>query len=158
MTVMALVLAFLPDPAAALAEMVRVTRPGGWVASYMWDLPQGLPIYPLLHAMKELGLPVKPTPSPRIAARAPMLALWQGAGLRDVAGTALPLALRFADFPAYWQWVTSPSGPHAKSIAALDDAMQTRLKARLDASLPRDATGAIAYTALAQAVRGRKPG
>jgi ubiquinone/menaquinone biosynthesis C-methylase UbiE len=38
---MALVLAFLPDPAKAAAEMARVVRPGGQVASYMWDVPGG---------------------------------------------------------------------------------------------------------------------
>src|SRR5262249_36783810 len=34
--VMALVIAFVPDAAKAIAEMARVTRPGGWVATYMW--------------------------------------------------------------------------------------------------------------------------
>jgi hypothetical protein len=28
---------FVPDPACAVAEMVRVTRPGGTVAAYVWD-------------------------------------------------------------------------------------------------------------------------
>jgi ubiquinone/menaquinone biosynthesis C-methylase UbiE len=35
---MALVLAFLVEPAKAVAEMARVVRPGGWVATYMWDI------------------------------------------------------------------------------------------------------------------------
>jgi ubiquinone/menaquinone biosynthesis C-methylase UbiE len=33
--IMALVVAFLPHPAKAVAEMARVVRPGGWVATYM---------------------------------------------------------------------------------------------------------------------------
>ena len=36
---MALVMAFLPDAAKAVAELARVVRPGGWVATYMWDIP-----------------------------------------------------------------------------------------------------------------------
>ncbi len=35
--VMALVIAFLSDPLKAVSEMTRVVRPGGWVATYMWD-------------------------------------------------------------------------------------------------------------------------
>src|SRR5262245_13492836 len=37
--IMALVISFLPDPNRAAAEMARVVRPGGWVATYMWDVP-----------------------------------------------------------------------------------------------------------------------
>ena len=48
--VMALVLAFLLDPAKAVAEMARVVRPGGWAATYMWDILNSgsptTPIYP----------------------------------------------------------------------------------------------------------------
>src|SRR5262245_20445822 len=36
--VMALVLVFVPDPAKGVAEMVRVVRPGGTVATYIWDM------------------------------------------------------------------------------------------------------------------------
>src|SRR5579859_3753634 len=45
---MALVITFLPDPAKAVAEMARVVKPGGLVASYMWDtLGGGEPLAPL---------------------------------------------------------------------------------------------------------------
>lgn len=49
--VMALVISFLPAPALAAAEMARVVRPGGWVATYMWDLPGGgVPVDPIYKA------------------------------------------------------------------------------------------------------------
>src|SRR5579859_6506445 len=53
---MALVITFLPDPAKAVAEMARVVKPGGLVASYMWDtLGGGVPLAPLEAALKSLG-------------------------------------------------------------------------------------------------------
>ncbi|MFX8797711.1 class I SAM-dependent methyltransferase, partial [Acinetobacter baumannii] len=39
--VMALVIFFVPDPAKGVAEMVRVVRPGGQVAAYVWDVMGG---------------------------------------------------------------------------------------------------------------------
>jgi ubiquinone/menaquinone biosynthesis C-methylase UbiE len=36
--VMALVLVFVPDPRKGVDEMVRVVKPGGTVATYMWDM------------------------------------------------------------------------------------------------------------------------
>ena len=39
--IMALVISFVPDPVKAVAEMARVVRPGGMVATYMWDIPGG---------------------------------------------------------------------------------------------------------------------
>ena len=53
---MALVIAFLPDPVSAVREMARVVRPGGAVATYMWDMLAGgftptNPIYPAFRAM-----------------------------------------------------------------------------------------------------------
>ena len=36
-SVMALVIFFVPDPKKGVAEMLRVTKPGGIVAAYAWD-------------------------------------------------------------------------------------------------------------------------
>jgi ubiquinone/menaquinone biosynthesis C-methylase UbiE len=53
--VMALVISFVPDSAKAVAEMARVVRPGGLIATYMWDQPGGgspqLPIFAELRAI-----------------------------------------------------------------------------------------------------------
>ena len=52
--VMALVIFFVPDPAKGVAELARVTRPGGLVATYAWDIMGGgFPMEPLQAAMRE---------------------------------------------------------------------------------------------------------
>jgi SAM-dependent methyltransferase len=54
--VMALVLVFVPEPAKGIEEMVRVVRPGGTVATYMWDmLGGGFPLDPILVEMHTMG-------------------------------------------------------------------------------------------------------
>jgi ubiquinone/menaquinone biosynthesis C-methylase UbiE len=53
---MALVISFLPDPGRAVAEMVRVVRPGGSAAAYMWDIPGGgVPVHPIYLALESMG-------------------------------------------------------------------------------------------------------
>src|SRR5580692_1652466 len=53
---MALVITFIPDPAKAVREMARVVRPGGPVATYMWDtLNGGVPLAPIETALRSLG-------------------------------------------------------------------------------------------------------
>lgn len=53
----ALVIAFLPDPGAAVAEMARVVRPGGLVTGYMWDVPAGgVPCDPIYVTLESMGL------------------------------------------------------------------------------------------------------
>jgi ubiquinone/menaquinone biosynthesis C-methylase UbiE len=53
---MALVITFIPDPAKAVAEMARLVRPGGLVATYMWDtLGRVVPFALIEVALKSLG-------------------------------------------------------------------------------------------------------
>ena len=57
--VMALVITFVPDPNKAVAELRRVTKPGGMVATYMWDIfNKGLPQNPLREALERRGIEV----------------------------------------------------------------------------------------------------
>ncbi len=49
--VMAVVINFVPEPAKGVAEMMRVVKPGGTVATYMWDLPGNAgPLGPMIEA------------------------------------------------------------------------------------------------------------
>ena len=65
--VMALVLVFVSDPRKAVEEMVRVVKPGGRVATYMWDmLGDGFPLEPIILEMHNMGL--APPRPPRMEA------------------------------------------------------------------------------------------
>src|SRR5579862_2003632 len=65
MAVMALVISFIPDPAKAVAELARVVRPGGWVATYMWDTTAGgSPTQPMTAALRSMGIAYPMPPSP----------------------------------------------------------------------------------------------
>ena len=80
--VMALVIFFVPEPEKGVAELARVTKPGGLVATYAWDvLGGGFPMEPLQAAMREVG--IKPILPPRADASRidALVKLWNGAGI-----------------------------------------------------------------------------
>jgi ubiquinone/menaquinone biosynthesis C-methylase UbiE len=153
---MALVLAFLVDPAKAVSEMTRVVRPGGWVAAYMWDIPNGgAPTTPIYTAIESLGstLPVRPNAAAsRLQA---MRGFWEMAGLEAIETRVLRIPVKYADFNDFWDSNTVPVGPQGKVIAGMSHGAREQLRERLREQLPVNSDGQIAYESFANAVHGR---
>jgi SAM-dependent methyltransferase len=156
--IMALVLAFLLDPAKAVAEMARVVRPGGWVATYMWDiLNGGAPTTPIYTAIESLGstLPVRPNPAAsRLEA---MRGFWEMAGLEAIETRVIRIPVRYANFDDFWDSNTVPVGPQGKVIAGMSPGARAQLRVRLREHLPVTSDGRIVYESFANAVKGRVP-
>jgi ubiquinone/menaquinone biosynthesis C-methylase UbiE len=156
--IMALVVAFLPDPAKAVRELARVTRPGGWVATYMWDLPGGgAPIAPVGAAMKSLGIGPLIRPNEDASREQSLRDYWQQAGLAAVETRVIEIEVAFADFADFWASNSMPVGPAGVMISKMPPQQREQVQARLRESLPTTADGRIAYRAFANAVKGRVP-
>lgn len=155
--VMALVLFFVPDARKGVAEMVRVTRPGGTVASYTWDVMRGgTPTQPMWEELQALGrAPVRP-PSAEMSRFEALKALWAELGVGEVETRELVVERTFANFDDYWlcMVVSSPSGV----VEKLSDAESAELRRRLQARLPAAAAGQITVHSWATAIKGRKLG
>jgi ubiquinone/menaquinone biosynthesis C-methylase UbiE len=153
---MALVLVFVPEPAKGVAEMVRVVRPGGTVAAYMWDMEGGFPLRFLLEEMRAMGLK-PPSPPQRDASRMEaMRDLWTGAGLEAVETRQITVHRTFADFDDFWA-ISQKSPSLGPAIAAMAAGDAETLRKRVSARLPADTEGRITYGAHANAIRGRRP-
>lgn len=155
---MALVIAFIPDPARAVCEMARVVRPGGWVASYMWDGPGGgLPYAPISVAAQALGLADSFRAPGSAHSFSELEALWRQAGLEKIETRRIDVPVSFADFDDFWESSTLLATPTGKIVEALSPGDRERLRTHLRDTLPTDADGHVSIGAFANAVKGRVP-
>jgi ubiquinone/menaquinone biosynthesis C-methylase UbiE len=152
--IMALVIVFVPEPSKGVEEMVRVVRPGGTVATYMWDmLGGGFPLDPVLVEMKGMGRTPQRPPSVEASRVEALRQLWTGAGLQSVETAEIKVERTFADFEDFWtaQMKAPALGPAVAAMARED--VET-LRTRVRAHLPSDGEGRITYGARANAIKG----
>lgn len=155
--VMALVIAFVPNPQKGVAEMARAVRPGGTVAAYVWDITNGgSPTNPLWTELRAAGHPGRPPPRAEASRLDALRALWAGAGLEATATRQITVSRTFVDFKDYWTGV-SMAPTVAPTIAAMAPAEIVQLKARLRTRLAPDAAGRVTYASHANAIIGRVP-
>jgi len=154
---MALVIFFVPEPAKGIAEMVRVVRSGGTVATYAWDwLDGGFPLDALQVEMRAMGVKTMRPVSAEAARMNALRGLWADAGLEAVEAREIVVQRTYKDFEEFW--TTSLKGASVgPTIAAMPPDDVELLKARVRARLPGDAAGRITYGARANAITGRVP-
>jgi ubiquinone/menaquinone biosynthesis C-methylase UbiE len=155
--VMALVIFFIPHPAKGVAEMARVVCPGGTVATYAWDiLGGGFPLEPIYAEMRTMNITPLLPPTSEASRMAALRDLWTVAGLHAVESREITVQRTFADFDDFW--TTSLLGSSIRPIVAeMTSGDVDLLKKRVRARLPADVAGRIAYSARANAVKGRVP-
>jgi SAM-dependent methyltransferase len=156
-----LTLNFVPDPARAAREMVRVTRPGNTVAAYLWDLADQMEI---LRHFWDAAVECDPRASPLHEGRRfpickpePLDALFRGAGLVDVSTGGLVIDTPFASFDAYWGSFQGGQGPAPGYVRGLDPEARDRLREALRLRVSPAGRGPVALKAKAWAVKGRRP-
>jgi len=155
---MALVISFIADPAKAVAEMARVVRPGGIVATYMWDIPGGgLPVNPIYMGLMAIGAgDLRPVLAPQ-SNRDNMQKYWEQAGMKDVVTDVVRIQVAYDDFEDFWKSCNVPIGPSGNAIANLTPAKRDELREHLREKLKPAADGRIVYEAFCNAVKGRAP-
>jgi SAM-dependent methyltransferase len=154
--VMALVITYLSDPAKAVSEMARVVRPGGWVATYVWDVPgAGAPLHPIYVAMESLGMPAPHPPGAAVSRRDRMRKLWEDAGLESIESRVIRVPVVYANFDELWDANSVPAGASGKAIHDLLPAVREQVRDRLREQLRVGSDGRIAYEAFANAIKGR---
>lgn len=153
-----LVLNFVSDPTAMVREMIRVTKPGGVVAAYVWDYAGGMA---MMRHFWDAAIAVSPEAAARDQAERfplcqpqPLAALWEDLGLTAVSVRAIDIPTVFRDFADYWTPFLGKQGAAPTYLASVDAETQERIRTLLESRLQPGPDGIIALTARAWAVQG----
>lgn len=154
---MALVLFFVPKADVGLAEMVRVTKPGGSVSAYLWDLfGGGFPAEPLRHELEMRNVPNLLPPSAEISRLEPLRQLWLDAGLTDVETKVISVERRFESFDEFWD-ITRKSPTLTRALPQMSADDLATITANVRRQMPIASDGSVTYASRAHAVKGRVP-
>ncbi len=153
-----LVLNFVPDVDAALAEMSRVTAGEGTIAAYVWDYAGKMELMRYFWdaaveldpsaARLDQGLRF-PLCNPDALARA-----FHKAGLQAVETTAIDIPTVFTNFQEYWAPFLNGQSPGPAYAMSLAEEIRNQLRERVQHHLPTQPDGSIRLVARAWSVRG----
>ena len=139
-----LILQQMPDPLRMVSEMRRATRPGGTVATAIWDFQSGMPMFsifwdavgkidPALVAERRANRskPITGTSEDSLAE------LWRAAGLEDVTATTIELPQGFSGLEAGCCSSMRSQGAVSMPICSSSAPMVSRAPSRRGRSTPR---------------------
>ena len=147
-----LVVHFMADPVAGLAEMARVTRSQGIVAACVWDHSgsQG-PLGAFWEAARVLDPEIEDESDLAGAREGHLEELFEAAGLQKIEATLFSVSVEHPTFKEWWEPFTLGVGPAGSYTAGLDPNRQARLRHLCRERFPDEP---FVVTARAWAARG----
>jgi SAM-dependent methyltransferase len=147
-----LVVHFMADPVAGLAEMARVTRRDGVVVACVWDhAGGGGPLSLFWQAARELDPDVHDESDLAGAREGHLAELFGAGGLHRIEASVVSASLEHSSFEEWWEPYTRGVGPAGAYVAALDPERQAELRETCRALIP---SAPFVVTARAWAARG----
>ena len=153
-----LVLNFVPQPDAAVLEMLRVTKPGGKIGIFLWDYAKGMQMLRYFWDTA-VELDDKATEFDEgnrfpICQEGQLEALVRKAGLTQVEAAPIEVKTVFQSFDDYWQPFLGRVGSAPGYVTSLNQKSRHKLEDKLRNSLSIDKNGSISIAARAWAVKG----
>ena len=147
-----LVVHFMKDPVAGLAEMGRVTRRDGVVAACVWDHGGGDgPLRIFWDSARTLDTKIDGESQLAGARKGHLAELFEAAKLRGIESTAFSVSLEHPTFNAWWDPFQRGVGPAGAYLASLSAAQRIALRAECQRRVPSEP---FTVTAVAWAARG----
>ena len=160
-TVLGLVLNFIPDLESALIEIKRVTKSDGLVAAYVWDYSGKMEMlrYFWDAAIIENPDAVNLDEGVRfpVCNKDKIKTSFTEAGFDNITVAEIDIETHFQNFEDYWNPFLGGQGPAPTYLKSLPKDQFEKLKARVYKSLPIDEDGSIRLIGRALSVRASKP-
>jgi ubiquinone/menaquinone biosynthesis C-methylase UbiE len=124
---------FFPDMALAIKEMTRVLKPGGRIATSVWNGPEKnfwiTAIGGTINKHMQLPAPVPEAPGMFRCAKAGLMQnLFQQAGLSIVSEKEIIGKLKCGTADIYWDMMTEVAAPFVAALSKADDAMRKKIR------------------------------
>ncbi|ESU22720.1 methyltransferase type 11 [Flavobacterium enshiense DK69] len=124
---------FFPDMELAAKEMVRVLKPGGKIATSVWDVPEKnfwiTAMMGTIHKNMEITPPPPGAPGMfRCSKEGLMKELFMQAGLKNISQSEVHGKLNSKTADNYWSMITEIAAPVVAALSAADDAMKAKIK------------------------------
>lgn len=153
-----LMLNFVPEPAAAISEMIRVTKPGGTVGIFLWDYAGGMEMlryfWDAAVALDSRAAAFDEGLRFPLCREGQLESLAREVGLKQIVAAPIEVTTVFSDFDDYWAPFLGKVGPAPAYAMGLNQTGQRKLEESLRRTLPIEADGSISLMARAWAVKG----
>src|SRR5581483_11557999 len=157
----ALVLPFVPEPNAAVAEMKRVVKKGGRVGAVVWDYAGGMT---MIRTVFDAAAELDPNSAQLdegnrfpIARPDALRACFFGAGFQLIDLQPMEVEMVFKDFDDFWQPFLGGQGPAPSYVVSLAEIKRQELAAQVRSHLTPEPDGSIRMTSRAWGVKGTVP-
>ena len=152
---------FFPDMQLAATEMARVLKPGGRIATAVWNIPQkNFWVTAIMGTInKNMELPAPPTGAPgmfRCAKPGFIVSLFEKAGLKNCIEKEVVSKINCGTTETYWNMMTEIGAPIVAALNKADEAMQKKIKDEVFQLVNQRYPGKVAVDASAIVISATK--
>lgn len=124
---------FFPDMLLAAKEMARVLKPGGKIATAVWNVPEKnfwvTAIGGTINRNMQLPAPAPEAPGMFRCSKAGLIQdLFKQAGLKNTSEKEITGKLKCETADGYWNMMTEVAAPFVAALSKADDAMRNKIK------------------------------
>jgi len=153
---------FFPDMQLAAKEMMRVLKPGGRIATSVWNVPEkNFWITAIMGTInKNMELPAPPKGAPgmfRCASQDFMIGLFKDAGFKNVSQTEVTGKLNCKTTDVYWTMMNELAAPVVAALSNADENVKAKIKSEVFALVnEKYADGNVVISTGALVISGEK--